>query len=101
MGRGRFHLYESRADGHDLLEESLDSRDRDRPQDRRGVLRARPGARPTDSTATHPEPSGSSDFFYRATVSLVDLGNDAVPEITQAAEPAPREAAPHSRILDR
>jgi len=60
-----------------------------------------PGAGPTDSTATHPEPSGSSDFFYRATVSLVDLGNDAVPEITQAAEPAPREAAPHSRILDR
>jgi hypothetical protein len=58
----------------------------------------------SDSAATNPAPSGSapaSDFFYRATVALVDLGNDAVPEITQAPEPAPRESAPHPRILDR
>lgn len=63
-----------------------------------------PGAATPDSAATRSEPSGSvpaSDFFYRATVSLVDLGNDAVPEITQAPEPAPRETAPHPRILDR
>jgi hypothetical protein len=31
-------------------------------------------------------------FFYRAEVTLVDVGNDAVPEITQAAEAAPEDA---------
>lgn len=64
-----------------------------------------PGAAAPDSVASNPGPSGSvppaSDFFYRATVGLVGLGNDAVPEITQAPEPAPRESAPHPRILDR
>ena len=32
--------------------------------------------------------------FYRADATLVDLGRDAVPEITQAAEPAPQESTP-------
>jgi len=34
-------------------------------------------------------------------MNLVDIGNDAVPEITQAPEPAPRESMPHTRVLDR
>jgi len=62
------------------------------------------GAATPDSAAVGTAPPGSppaSDFFYRATVSLVDLGNDAVPEITQAPEPAPRESSPHPRVLDR
>lgn len=46
-------------------------------------------------------PSSPGDFFYKATLQLTDIGNDAVPEITQAPEPAPKESMPHPRILDR
>jgi hypothetical protein len=34
--------------------------------------------------------------FYRAEATLVDLGRDAVPEITQPADPAPQESVPKS-----
>jgi len=52
-------------------------------------------AAPPDSAGrgaagTAPPPAS----FYRADASLVDLGRDAVPEITQAAEPAPQESTP-------
>lgn len=53
----------------------------------------------SDSTArvappAHPE---GQRFFYRAEVTLLDLGNDAVPEITQPPEPAPEEASPRPK----
>jgi len=67
--------------------------------------RVRVAGSATDSAATATEPatgtSPGSDFFYRATVALIDLGADAVPEITQSAEPAPRESTPRPRSLDR
>ncbi len=38
-------------------------------------------------------------YFYRAEVNLMALGNDAVPEITQAPEPAPQESAPRPKAV--
>jgi len=58
-----------------------------------------PGAAP--DTATTTTTSTNNDFFYRATIVLTDLGKDAVPEITQAPEPAPKEANTRPRFLDR
>ncbi|HXF58406.1 MAG TPA: hypothetical protein VN539_01110 [Candidatus Saccharimonadales bacterium] len=55
---------------------------------------------PTDSTAASAT-APASEFFYRANLTLTDIGNNAVPEITQAPEPAPRESAPRPRFLDR
>jgi hypothetical protein len=52
---------------------------------------------PSDSTASQERRPASKDFFYQAEVTLTDLGNDAVPEITQSPEPAPQEAIPRSR----
>ena len=40
---------------------------------------------------------GGRGLIYRAEVTLLDLGNDAVPEITQPPELAPQEAAPKER----
>jgi hypothetical protein len=40
---------------------------------------------------------GGQGLIYRADVTLLDLGNDAVPEITQAPEPAPQDATPRER----
>jgi hypothetical protein len=64
---------------------------------------ARPAAADStaaDSTARRVappvEPEGQK-FFYRAEVTLLDVGNDAVPEITQAPEPAPEEALPRPK----
>jgi len=37
-------------------------------------------------------------FFYRAAVTLLDVGDDAVPEITQAPELAPEEALPRPKL---
>jgi hypothetical protein len=37
--------------------------------------------------------------FYRAEAMVVDMGQDAVPEVTQAAEPAPQESTPRPRIV--
>ena len=42
-------------------------------------------------------PQGGRGLIYRAEVTLLDLGNDAVPEITQPPELAPQEAAPKER----
>ena len=64
----------------------------------------KPGLAPPDSTGTPvtpPAPAPAGDSIYRASITLTDIGKDAVPEITQAPEPAPRETAPHPRILDR
>lgn len=58
------------------------------------------GASPADSAATGAPgspPVPSADYFYRATIMLTDLGKDAVPEVTQVPEPAPREAMPRPR----
>jgi hypothetical protein len=41
----------------------------------------------------------SQSSFYRAEATLVDLGRDAVPEITQSPEPAPQEAIPRPRNI--
>jgi len=65
----------------------------------------KPGLAPPDSAASTPAPppapTPASDYIYRISITLTDIGKDAVPEITQAPEPAPRESAPHPRILDR
>jgi hypothetical protein len=37
--------------------------------------------------------------FYRAEATLIDLGRDAVPEITQVPEPAPQESTPRPRNI--
>jgi len=50
----------------------------------------------------NPEPTPNAagkDLFYKATVTLTDLGKDAVPEITQAPEPAPHDAQPRPRAI--
>jgi hypothetical protein len=61
-----------------------------------------PGAPPdTTAAAAPPEANPNSDYIYRATIALIDLGKDAVPEITQAPEPAPKESQPRARFLDR
>jgi len=61
---------------------------------------------PADSMgarASKPEPDekrpAAQDFYYRADAMLTDLGNDAVPEITQAPEPVPVELAPRPRAI--
>ena len=66
-----------------------------------------PGAAPgtaavadTAAVAASPEVKSTSEFFYRATIALIDLGKDAVPEITQAPEPAPKESIPRPRFQD-
>ena len=57
-------------------------------------------AAPADSAGA-PAPRGQSQggqgIIYRAEVTLLDMGNDAVPEVTQAPETAPEEAAPRVR----
>jgi len=59
------------------------------------------GAAPdTAAVAASPEVKSTSEFFYRATIALTDLGKDAVPEITQAPEPAPKESMPRPRFQD-
>jgi hypothetical protein len=58
-------------------------------------------ARADSASAVPMPPSSPGDFFYKATLQLTDIGNDAVPEITQAPEPAPKESMSHPRILDR
>lgn len=52
-----------------------------------------------DSAARVAPPVGPQGqrFFYRAEVTLLDVGNDAVPEITQAPELAPEEALPRPK----
>jgi hypothetical protein len=35
--------------------------------------------------------------MYRTDVLLLDMGNDAVPEVTQPPEPAPQETAPRAK----
>lgn len=50
-----------------------------------------------DSAAT--AASAADSDFYRAEITLLDLGNDAVPEITQAPEPAPQGPAPRPRTI--
>ncbi len=39
------------------------------------------------------------EFFYRAELTLVDIGHDAVPEVTQVPEPAPEDGAPRARRI--
>jgi hypothetical protein len=50
-------------------------------------------------SAPPPTPGSGPDNFYRAEAMLVDMGRDAVPEITQAAEPAPQESTPKPRTI--
>ena len=68
-----------------------------------------PESAPIDSTAGLPDsvsqvPPPSQDpspkrgeFFYRAELTLLDIGHDAVPEITQVPEPAPEDGTPRAR----
>ncbi len=58
-------------------------------------------AAPPDSAAAFSPPTPSPEIasFYRAEVALTDLGNDAVPEITQAPELAPQEVAPRPKTI--
>jgi hypothetical protein len=60
-------------------------------------------AAPPDSTTTPSgaAPSPNSEFFYSANITLTDLGNNAIPEITQAPEPAPHESISKPRLLER
>lgn len=51
---------------------------------------------PADSTMPILRPA-SRRFFYRAEVTLLHLGKDAIPEITQAPEPAPEEGSPRAK----
>jgi len=51
------------------------------------------------TAAPPPQPGPDQDFFYKGEATLVDLGRDAVPEVTQAAEPAPQEAIPKPRTI--
>jgi hypothetical protein len=61
---------------------------------------APPDTSHTGTPAPQPRESGpDQDYFYRADATLVDLGRDAVPEVTQAAEPAPQESVPKPRTL--
>ena len=61
------------------------------------------GAPPDSAAAAAPvpqEPShGRGQFFYRAEINLLDLGHDAVPEVTQAPEPVPEDAMPRQRRI--
>ena len=43
--------------------------------------------------------AGGQGFFFRADIILLGMGNDAVPEITQAPEPAPEGITPRQRII--
>ncbi len=50
--------------------------------------------------------TGSADpamqgFFFRAEIVLLGMGNDAIPEISQASEPAPEGATPRQRTIIR
>jgi len=53
----------------------------------------------SDSTAAVAPPAQPEvpKLFYRAEVTLLDVGRDAVPEITQVPEPAPEEASPRTK----
>ena len=68
-----------------------------------GAGAMRGGAPPDSAAAAAPasqEPSHvRGQFFYRAEVTLLDLGNDAVPEVTQAAEPVSEDAMPRQRRI--
>ncbi len=57
------------------------------------------GAGTAPSAGATPVAASAGASFYRAEVTLTDLGNDAVPEITQAPEPAPQEAAPRPKTI--
>jgi hypothetical protein len=66
------------------------------------ALGAAATARPDSAragSATPPTQQTGPANFYRAEAVLVDLGRDAVPEITQPAEPAPQESVPKPRVV--
>jgi hypothetical protein len=57
-------------------------------------------ASPDSAAAGTALPAGATQTsFYRAEATLVDLGRDAVPEITQVPEPAPQESSPRPRNI--
>lgn len=69
---------------------------------------AYPGAARPDSAGPGEAAPASPDSrqarqssFYRAEVSLLDSGHDAVPEVTQAPEPAPEADAPRPKRVIR
>jgi len=49
--------------------------------------------------ASAPGATGGQGFFFRADILLLGMGNDAVPEITQAPEPAPEGITPRQKII--
>jgi hypothetical protein len=60
-----------------------------------------PAAASPDSAVVAASPPGQvparRGIMYRTDVTLLDMGNGAVPEVTQAPEPAPQEAAPRAK----
>ncbi|HMI32128.1 MAG TPA: hypothetical protein VK527_10360 [Candidatus Limnocylindrales bacterium] len=59
-----------------------------------------PAAVSDSAGAAAPSPGqgpGRRGIMYRTDVLLLDMGNDAVPEVTQPPEPAPQETAPRAK----
>jgi hypothetical protein len=58
-----------------------------------------PAAGQSPPAGAAPGATGGQGFFFRADIILLGMGNDAVPEITQAPEPAPEGITPRQKII--